>query len=170
MRKTLLFRAVECPSCEGMQTPLAQKGHDDEGRVIRRRKCDQCGHSFGTIELVLPAEFVFGATDIDRKDRNRHIRALKSSDRILVGGTIRIVKGEWTDTCMKGLHTLTGTNLVLRPNSRTGRIMRICRACEKRTQQQYHLRNRDQRLHRQRERRAQQKAEGRPRDNSTISR
>lgn len=150
LRKKRLYRAAECPECGDYETMTEQKGHDTEGRVIRRRKCQNCDQSFGTIELVLPEEFVFGSADTDRRDKNRHIRALRSADEIIVG-RIKLKKGKPTDVCMKGKHRLKGNNLKIVWNTRTRRNQRMCRACERDAKHRYRMINKDRILARKRE-------------------
>jgi hypothetical protein len=46
---------VECPKC-GDRARALRTGHDDEGRVIRQRRCGK-GHEFATLEIPVPYSF-----------------------------------------------------------------------------------------------------------------
>jgi len=110
-----------------MFTPVSNKGHDQDARAIRSRKCRDCGRQFGTVEVVLPEEFSFTRTDIYRDTRRKPENVARySSDRIFIG-SVKVIKGKRTNWCVKGLHHLLGKNLVI--NSSKGKAYRSCRAC-----------------------------------------
>lgn len=118
-------KAAECPECGSLNTPVKNTGHDEDGRTIRARRCKQCNHLFGTVEVILPPEFAFSKTDTYRETIRRSRIAQRSRDRIFVGA-IKIVPGKQTNWCAKSLHKLTGNNLSI---DKAGN--RHCRACNR---------------------------------------
>jgi DNA-directed RNA polymerase subunit M/transcription elongation factor TFIIS len=130
------FQASECPECGSVKTYIVNVGHDEDGRTIRSRKCDQCSTVFGTVEIVLPSNFSFSKTDTYKRGRDRKKRvAYYSADRIVVGW-VRIIKGVRTRYCAKGIHLLEGDNLDVRGGQRH------CKACGLEQQRRYRARNR----------------------------
>lgn len=138
-------RGAECPDCGSIKTYVRNTGHDEDGRVIRRRICLQCDKIFGTVEIVLPEEFSFTLTDTYRENRTKHT-ARRSQDRIFIG-TVKIIPGKRSNWCKRGTHKLTGKNLRL-----DSKRNRHCRACENETARIRRLVNRDFINQRERER------------------
>lgn len=135
-----LTRGPECPECGGQFTPTHNVGHDEDGKMIRARTCRDCDKKFGTVELVLPDEFVFSKTDVTRADKVRRTKRVASfsADRITFWGGIRIVKGKKTNYCASGQHLLLGPNLAT-----DSRGNRFCRECSRIAARKRRFENRD---------------------------
>jgi hypothetical protein len=141
-----VMAGVECTSCGDLRTGTAKAGLDEGGHRIRQRECRNCGARFTTVEV--PFEFVFNRVDTAKPQREaKRLTAQRKSfsavprvanDRFVVthsaderpGRTpspsvhIRLVHGRKSDRCRRGLHSLTGTNAIVRADG-----SRTCRAC-----------------------------------------
>lgn len=55
VRRRNTTSGVECPKCSERSRAL-RTGHDEQGRVIRQRRCPH-GHEFATLEIAVPYKF-----------------------------------------------------------------------------------------------------------------
>jgi hypothetical protein len=126
---------AECPDCESGRSRVRNTGHDPEGNIIRRRKCQDCDTVYCTVEAVLPKEFSFTRSDTYSNGRNKVLR--HTPDQIVMYG-MRLIKGTPTNWCVKGLHKLEGDNL------RISAGQRHCRACDNVSTRKRRLENREE--------------------------
>lgn len=51
------WNGPECPNqeCQGTQTPVTNTGRTDDERLLRKRRCDDCGQVWVTVEQVVMA-------------------------------------------------------------------------------------------------------------------
>jgi transcriptional regulator NrdR family protein len=41
---------IPCPKCTSKITYVVSSGHDEEGRIVRRRSCNKCKHRWYTLQ------------------------------------------------------------------------------------------------------------------------
>ena len=136
---------VECPDpdCGSVKTRTDYAGMDEDGHRIRVRGCDDCGNRFTTVEVAVPFRFWRADTVHPDKDRARRFgpqrrhHDVRSRDRIVVSA--RVIEGEPSPYCRKGLHIMDEGNTYITPS--TGK--RQCRACRKEADRKYREHSRD---------------------------
>jgi transcriptional regulator NrdR family protein len=41
---------IACPNCKSKTTFVVSSNQDQEGKLVRRRKCNECGHRWYTLQ------------------------------------------------------------------------------------------------------------------------
>ena len=126
-------QGVECPECGGLLTKVSQSNLDVEGNRVRTRRCQDCDHQFGTVEVALPG------LSFPRTQRTRNPMRVAVPQHVSVkqdGKTVvlKVIAPKYANTCRKG-HPWTPENIYRPP--RTGR--RTCRQCRlENARERYH--------------------------------
>ena len=58
-----------CPECGSTKVRVISTGADEQDRMLRLRRCQECNYKFTTIEVISPVSFY--RLDVVRKWRNR---------------------------------------------------------------------------------------------------
>lgn len=61
---------MHCPKCDAKSKIIDSRMRLDVNRKDRRRKCDDCGHRFSTVEILVSEEVSVKERDNLRKERD----------------------------------------------------------------------------------------------------
>src|SRR5574338_376114 len=116
---------VECPECGGMHAMVKNSNLDVEGNRIRQRRCDDCGHWFSTVEVVLPGLSFHKTRPSQRNGRRspQYVRVVRTGDTSV---RVELEDVKLLNVCRRG-HPMTPDNVYVQP----GRGNRSCMTCRR---------------------------------------
>lgn len=61
---------MKCPKCFSLEVGVLTTRTQDTGIIVRRRRCDDCGHRFNTHELP-PSAYTYAKYDLEKWARGQ---------------------------------------------------------------------------------------------------